>query len=520
MKLKPFTLIFALCAFLLLSIGQGWATEFVDDTFGTAHDVQTDMQAIENNFAILRGNFASATQPTNTIAGQWWYDTSAHILKLRNEANTAWQYVWDMANNQPMGSVTTSGTVSYAGTQLLSPVTLSMGTTNTAVASTGFSYTIAAAGPYIKGPVTAGTALAAGTIPTNKWGIYVFSVDSYGGITSTAGSANFTTGYVDEATAIANVPATPGGTCRLGYITVLTYSGQPFIGGTSALAGGTGGYPASTTNYYPDTAANTYTGNVTPTPSAYSGIYYVKATNRNYVTAPTINLNSLGAKTIVKHNGAALVANDIVDGHDMVLRYDGTYMVLTNPSGEPPVGSVITTFEDSCPTGYLEVNGAAVSRTTYARLFGKYWLKYGSGDGSTTFNLPDMRGHFARGWDHSAGVDPDRASRTARGDGTAGDAVGTTQSHQYYSHNHSASSSIAENTSYTDAVYAITYEATGTYGDRYALPDMGGTGSGPGYPYAITSNLPMAYTLSTSVGANGGNETRPANINVLYCVKY
>ena len=490
MKLKPFTLIFALCAFLLLSIGQGRATEFTDDTFAPTHDVQTDMQAIENNFAILRANFAQSTEPTNTIAGQWWYDTTAHILKLRNEANTAWQYVWDIANNQPMGTVTTSGTVTYAGTQLLSAVTLSMGTTNTKVASTGFSYTIAAAGPYIKGPVPAGTSLAAGTIPTNKWGIYLFSVDGSGTITSTAGAHNFDTGYVDEATAIAAIPDTPAGQRRMGYITVLTYSGQPFIGGTDALQGGTGGYPASTTNYYPDTAANTYTGNVTPTPSAYSGIYYVKATNRNYVTAPTINLNSLGAKTIVKHNGAALVANDIVDGHDMVLRYDGTYMVLTNPSGDPPVGSVITTFEDACPTGYLELDGSAISRTTYARLFGKYWIKYGSGDGSTTFNLPDVRGRFLRAWSHGQTTDPDKATRTDRGDGTTGDYVGTKQADEFHSHTHSLTAN------------SYVYNAAGS-------------------EYTFVSDGSFRYNYSTpSVNASGGNETRPVNINVLYCVKY
>lgn len=509
MKRISFFLILFLCAFMATA----QATEFVDDIFGPAHDVQTDMQAIENNFAILRANFAQATQPTNTVAGQWWYDTTAHILKLRNEANTAWQYVWDMANNQPMGTVTTSGTVTYAGTQLLSSVTLSMGTTNTAVASSGFSYTVAGAGPYIKGPVTSGTALAAGTIPTNKWGIYLFSIDSVGTITSTAGTANFTTGYVDEATAIAAIPDTPSGQRRMGYITVLTYSGQPFIGGTDALQGGTGGYPASTTNYYPDTAANVYTGNVSPTPSAYSGIYYVKATNRNYVTAPTINLNSLGAKTIVKHNGAALIANDIVDGHDMVLRYDGTYMVLTNPSGEPPVGSVITTFEDVCPTGYLEVNGAAVSRTTYARLFSKYWTKYGAGDGSTTFNLPDLRGRFARGWDHGVGRDPDRASRANRGDGTTGDYVGTTQSHQFYSHNHTASSSISHNTANWDGGYILNYLNTG--GQSYGTLDYT-----PEAHYALNSNVGHALAVSTTVNANGGNETRPVNINVLYCVKY
>ena len=46
----------------------------------------------------------------------------------------------------------------------------------------------------------------------------------------------------------------------------------------------------------------------------------------------------------------------------------------------------------SVPDGWLECNGAAVSRTTYADLFKVIGTKYGAGDGSTTFNLPDMNG--------------------------------------------------------------------------------------------------------------------------------
>ena len=49
-------------------------------------------------------------------------------------------------------------------------------------------------------------------------------------------------------------------------------------------------------------------------------------------------------------------------------------------------------------SGYLICNGAAVSRTTYADLFSVLGTTYGSGDGSTTFNLPDFRGDFIRGY--------------------------------------------------------------------------------------------------------------------------
>ena len=75
---------------------------YVDDCYGSAHTATTDLQAFEDNFAALKSAFSGATEPANTVAGMWWFDTTAHILKLRNEANNAWQSVWDLANNKPV----------------------------------------------------------------------------------------------------------------------------------------------------------------------------------------------------------------------------------------------------------------------------------------------------------------------------------------------------------------------------------------------------------------------------------
>ena len=58
---------------------------------------------------------------------------------------------------------------------------------------------------------------------------------------------------------------------------------------------------------------------------------------------------------------------------------------------------------DAAPAGWLECNGSAVSRTTYAALFAAIGTEYGVGDGTTTFNLPDLRGEFMRGWDNGRG---------------------------------------------------------------------------------------------------------------------
>ena len=75
---------------------------YTDNVFATDHAVQTDMQNVENNFAALKSAFSGATTPADTVAGMWWFDTTANILKLRNEANNAWQSVWDFANNKPV----------------------------------------------------------------------------------------------------------------------------------------------------------------------------------------------------------------------------------------------------------------------------------------------------------------------------------------------------------------------------------------------------------------------------------
>lgn len=72
-------------------------------------------------------------------------------------------------------------------------------------------------------------------------------------------------------------------------------------------------------------------------------------------------------------------------------------VVSLNIAMNGPVGSIIATGSLTPPTGYLYANGSAVSRTTYSELFKVIGTTYGVGDGSTTFNLPDLRGVFARG---------------------------------------------------------------------------------------------------------------------------
>lgn len=72
------------------------------------------------------------------------------------------------------------------------------------------------------------------------------------------------------------------------------------------------------------------------------------------------------------------------------------------------VGFVAYYCKDTPPEGWLVCDGRAVSRTTYSALFQVLGTSFGAGDGVTTFQIPDLRGEFIRGWDNGRGIDSGR----------------------------------------------------------------------------------------------------------------
>lgn len=89
---------------------------------------------------------------------------------------------------------------------------------------------------------------------------------------------------------------------------------------------------------------------------------------------------------------------------------------IYNESDEFMAGQIAYCAAGVIPSGWLECNGAAISRATYGTLFAAIGTNYGAGDGATTFNLPDLRGEFLRGADRGRGVDAGRAIGSAQGD--------------------------------------------------------------------------------------------------------
>ena len=160
-----------------------------------------------------------------------------------------------------------------------------------------------------------------------------------------------------------------------------------------------------------------------------------------------------------------------------------------------PAGSVFSYATTTPPSGYLECNGAAVSRSTYASSFSAISTTWGVGDGSSTFNLPDLRGQFVRGWDNSAGVDSGRS-------------FASSQSDQNKQHTHSVTDpGHQHNTSITNHKV---FPGSGSTSISY-----GGAGS---YP-ATTFTMDNA-TTGISLANQGGTEVRVKNYALMYVIKF
>ena len=157
-----------------------------------------------------------------------------------------------------------------------------------------------------------------------------------------------------------------------------------------------------------DGSADALTAHFTPTVKELENglLVHVRAKEKNTGTSPTFNADETGAKPVIKGNNLKLEMADIAGaGHWLEMQYDEALdkWVLQNPAKgiTPPSGVPVGTIEyfamPTPPAGYLKADGAAVGRQTYPELFETIGTTFGKGDGSTTFNLPDLINRFAQG---------------------------------------------------------------------------------------------------------------------------
>ena len=171
-----------------------------------------------------------------------------------------------------------------------------------------------------------------------------------------------------------------------------------------------------------------------------------------------------------------------------------------------PTGTILTFGASTPPSGFLECNGSAISRSTYASLFSILSTTHGAGDGSSTFNIPDLRGQFVRGWDNSAGVDASRA-------------FGSSQTDQNKNHTHTTDSqSLTGSVSHLSGSLANNPgSASGIITKLSPASAIGARSSGSANASGISIDATHSHTISSS---GGGTEARPKNIALMYIIKF
>ena len=236
----------------------------------------------------------------------------------------------------------------------------------------------------------------------------------------------------------------------------------------------------------------------------------VRAREKNRTKNPGFKADETEARPIVKGNNLPLEEGDIAGaGHWLELQFDNVLekWVLQNPAkgivplNGVPVGTVEYFAMSTPPAGYLKADGRAVERETYAELYAAIGTTFGEGDGEMTFNLPDLRGEFIRGWDDERFVDANR---------------------EFGSSQNFAIENILGSLGSEDknAGYQVFGESV------QSIMDESGALSGKYFPRASVADVPnmtvptlTRIEFDASKSVQTADETRPRNIALLPCIK-
>jgi microcystin-dependent protein len=248
----------------------------------------------------------------------------------------------------------------------------------------------------------------------------------------------------------------------------------PFGGSANLIVslGGINQKPGS--DYYVNQNAGINTSSITFTTAPAAGLsHFIVALGGQSSLLGNSSWNAKGDLAVgTTDNNAGILA---VGTNGQVLTVDSTKTTGVGWStvSTVPTTTVISIASTIIPTGFLECNGAAISRTTYMSLFSRIGTVFGSGNGSTTFNIPDLRGEFIRGWDNGRGIDSGRI-------------FGSRQEDSFRAHSHNI---------------------TGTSENINNVP---------GSHFYNTNQ----FNTNASTQSAGGTETRPRNIALIFCIKY
>ena len=193
------------------------------------------------------------------------------------------------------------------------------------------------------------------------------------------------------------------------------------------------------------------------------------------------------------------------------------YIPFTGPPAALPAGMLTMTAANTAPSGWMLCNGSAVSRTTYADLFAAIGTTYGVGDGSTTFNIPDLRSRVPVGADSSqtefdalgetGGVKS--VTLTGAQSGTSAHGHSATSGAESDDHSHSGSTGTVSSDHAHYIQFTETTDATGDGAARYDSSGAGAQGTQTYYTSGITAN----HTHAFGTGGRSTPHNHPITVN-------
>lgn len=382
-------------------------TGSIEQVRQSAPKIDMELGAIYGHLNNIRTRYRSATAPSNPEAGQQWENTvNAKVMKWNGSA-----WVEDIAKSL---TLTNRNTVLQGQVSSVGALELILGSTSALTAD------------LVSSAIETIITIPAGHDATTGNSDYIVSF--------TATQTAFWSSLPTRTTSYLFVDYNAG--TVTGTYTVVLPVFQSFA---PAHASGKHWYDTNKEQWY-----------------VSDGSSWV-AKYRVYVGSVVTDGTKTTATTILPYNA---IRSDLIGNAD----------TATTSTNGYNAGDIIFVAKNSPPPGFLKANGAAISRTTYSALFSAIGTTFGTGDGSTTFNIPDLRGEFIRGWADDRAVDTGRVFGSAQAD---------------------------EIKSHTHTVPISTTTVVWNYGNGGAL-----VGSG--------------YTS----GATGGTETRPRNVTLLACIKY
>ena len=195
-----------------------------------------------------------------------------------------------------------------------------------------------------------------------------------------------------------------------------------------------------------------------------------------------------------------------------------------------PTATIVPWTSASVPSGFLECNGTAVSRTTYADLFAVIGTTYGAGDGSTTFNVPDLQDNVAVGKSNNKALASTGGANTVANSGNVGTntninvtgnvagstANATLSTAQLATHGHSITLDMAGNPSPNFAINSANLQQGFSTNNNF----IGNAGSGSGHSHNMSANFSGSGNASSSSSFTGSsNSVLQPYLTVIYIIK-